>query len=254
MCVPGMRVVGVVLAVTCLGSNQALTLTPPCLLKFDNGSSINLMMVAAAPMDAPRFIDVTAENKLDHSKYSYNPCYSYVYPPDGEAMACSKDVAVCQASKYGYSNVGTQSSATFHYHNETGRWMIIYKNYNGNRLTNVFLQCSNNTVDSLHVWGETEKKSMYNMTLISRCACIDGCGYPILPRGMSLGSFLLLLLLLAIFIYLLVGYVYRRFVIGARGIELFPHLSFWRDFPYLVQDGFFFLIKCGQDDLTYERI
>ena len=77
--------------------------------------------------------------------------------------------------------------------------------------------------------------SFQNMTLISRCACIDGCGYPILPRGMSLGSFLLLLLLLAILLYLLVGYVYRRFVVGARGIELFPHLTFWREFPYLVQ-------------------
>lgn len=81
-----------------------------------------------------------------------------------------------------------------------------------------------------------------NMTLISRCACVDGCGYPILPRGMSLGSFLLLLLLLAVITYLLIGYTYRRFVIGARGIELFPHLSFWRDFPFLVQVGNYSLL------------
>lgn len=254
MCVPGMRVACVVLAVSCLAGSHALTLTPPCLLKLDNGSSINLMMVAAEPLDAPRFIDVPAENEHDHSIYSYNPCYSYVYPPDGQAMSCGKDVAVCRASKLGYFNIGTQSSAEFHYSNETDGWMIIYKNYNGKSVTNVFLQCSNNTDDSLRVQGKIDKENIYNMTLVSRCACIDGCGYPILPRGMSLGSFLLLLLLLAILLYLLVGYVYRRFVIGARGIELFPHLSFWREFPYLVQDGFFFLIKCGQDDLTYERI
>lgn len=73
------------------------------------------------------------------------------------------------------------------------------------------------------------------MTLISRCACIGGCGFPILPRGMSLGSFLLLLFLVLVLTYLLVGYLYRRCVVGARGIELMPHLSFWREFPYLVQ-------------------
>ncbi|MPC59547.1 hypothetical protein E2C01_053571 [Portunus trituberculatus] len=44
MYVLGMRVVDVVLAVTCLGSSQALTLIPPCLLKFDNRSSINLIL------------------------------------------------------------------------------------------------------------------------------------------------------------------------------------------------------------------
>lgn len=85
------------------------------------------------------------------------------------------------------------------------------------------------------------------MTLISRCACVDGCGFPILPRGMSLGSFLLLLFLVLILAYLLVGYLYRRCVIGARGVELFPHLSFWREFPYLVQvrNVFFLILSCN---------
>lgn len=73
------------------------------------------------------------------------------------------------------------------------------------------------------------------MTLISRCACVDGCGTPILPRGMSVGSFMLLLLVIFVAVYLVVGYLYRRFVIGARGIELLPHLSFWMDFPLLVR-------------------
>lgn len=77
--------------------------------------------------------------------------------------------------------------------------------------------------------------SPQNMTLKSKCACIGGCLTPILPHGMSVGSLFLLLLLIFICVYLTVGYLYRRFVIGARGIELLPHLSFWMDFPYLVQ-------------------
>lgn len=243
-----------VLVAACVGGCLAATKLSSCRLGFNNGSEINLMKVAAGLLDAPRFKDVTPRNTSDNNRYSYNPCYSYVYPPEGEAMACSKDVAVCQGSSYGYFNLGTQSSATFHYSNETNNWVITYSNSNGNRVTHVFLQCHNGSTDTLDVWGETEENSVYKMTLISRCACIGGCGFPILPRGMSLGSFLLLLFLVLVLTYLLVGYLYRRCVVGARGIELMPHLSFWREFPYLVQDGFLFIIKCGQDDLTYERI
>ena len=41
-----------------------------------------------------RFEDKAAKNPSDPSLYSYNPCYSYVYPPEGVSMACSKDAAV----------------------------------------------------------------------------------------------------------------------------------------------------------------
>lgn len=40
---------------------------------------------------------------------------------------------VCQGSTDGYLNLGTQSSATFHYNNETHNWVITYSNYIGNR-------------------------------------------------------------------------------------------------------------------------
>ncbi|XP_071522912.1 cation-dependent mannose-6-phosphate receptor-like isoform X1 [Panulirus ornatus] len=227
-----------------------------CRYQFDNGSEINLMKVAASPLDAPRFKDYPARNKTDKSLYSYNPCYSYVYPPDGQRMSCSKNVAVCQSSAQGYINIGTQQSATFKFSNATQKWIVSYYNANGDTQTNLILQCTNDTKDSLDVWGETRgmHRSVYKITLISRCACVDGCGTPILPHGMSVGSFLLLLLLLFVATYLFVGLMYRRYVIGARGLELMPHLSFWMDFPFLVQDGFFFLVKCGHGDVTYERI
>ncbi|KAG7160228.1 Cation-dependent mannose-6-phosphate receptor-like 2 [Homarus americanus] len=181
-----------------------------CKLLFKNGSEINLMMVAASPQDAPRFKDCKSKNSSDNSLYYYNPCYSYVYPPDGQGIQ-----------------------------------------------TNVSLKCTDSLNHTLEVNGQTQgqdRRIVYTMTLSSRCACVDGCGTPILPHGMSLGSFLLLLLLIFIVTYLLIGYIYRRFVIGAQGIELLPHLSFWMAFPLLVQDGFLFLVKCGQNDDTYERI
>ncbi|XP_042884280.1 cation-dependent mannose-6-phosphate receptor-like [Penaeus japonicus] len=227
-----------------------------CRCQFEDGLEINLMKVAADPLDAPRFKELTATNKSDKSLYSYNPCYSYVFPPDGQEMSCGKDVAVCQSSILGTINIGKQSRAKFHFDNSTDHWILSYYNDNGDRLSNVILQCTDGDDDVLEVFGETkgQHRSVYNMTLKSKCACIGGCLTPILPHGMSVGSLFLLLLLIFICVYLTVGYLYRRFVIGARGIELLPHLSFWMDFPYLVQDGLFFLLYCGRRDVTYERI
>ncbi|XP_027216375.2 cation-dependent mannose-6-phosphate receptor [Penaeus vannamei] len=250
-------VIFVLLGITvALVTNDSCKQMSTCRCQFDGGQEINLMKVAAGPLDAPRFKELTASNKSDTSLYSYNPCYSYVFPPDGQEMSCGKDVAVCQSSTSGPINVGKQSLAKFHFDNSTDQWILSYYNDIGDRLSNVILQCTDNDDDVLEVFGETtgQHRSVFNMTLKSKCACIGGCLTPILPHGMSVGSLFLLLLLIFICVYLTVGYLYRRYVIGARGIELLPHLSFWMDFPYLVQDGFFFLLYCGRRDVTYERI
>lgn len=43
-----------VLAAACVGGSLAATKLSSCRLGFDNGSEINLMMVAAGLLDAPR--------------------------------------------------------------------------------------------------------------------------------------------------------------------------------------------------------
>lgn len=53
---------------------------------------------------------------------------------------------VCQGSTDGYLNLGTQSSATFHYNNETHNWVITYSNFIGNRqVFKVFIKLNNKT-------------------------------------------------------------------------------------------------------------
>jgi hypothetical protein len=42
-------------------------------------------------------------------------------------------------------------------------------------------------------------------------------------------------------VYLLAGVSYNKFK-GESGVELVPNISFWREFPGLVQDGFTFTI------------
>ena len=35
--------------------------------------------------------------------------------------------------------------------------------------------------------------------------------------------------------YLLTGFIINNYVVGATGIELIPHVNFWKEFPFLVK-------------------
>lgn len=54
------------------------------------------------------------------------------------------------------------------------------------------------------------------------------------------GIIILILLLVAVVAYIVIGVLVMRFYKGATGIEMIPNLSFWKDFPFLLKDGFVF--------------
>jgi hypothetical protein len=47
-------------------------------------------------------------------------------------------------------------------------------------------------------------------------------------------------LIIAAVSYLVVGIIIQAGVRGARGVEVIPNLSFWKDFPFLLKDGILF--------------
>lgn len=46
-------------------------------------------------------------------------------------------------------------------------------------------------------------------------------------NGLTAGSILLIVFSVCVFLYVVVGVVYQRYVVGARGREQFPNFSFW---------------------------
>jgi hypothetical protein len=58
------------------------------------------------------------------------------------------------------------------------------------------------------------------------------------------GIVLIVLLILCAVGYLVVGIIIQAGVRGARGVEVIPNLSFWKDFPFLLKDGFIFTFTC----------
>uniref|UniRef100_A0A6B2EAK1 Putative mannose-6-phosphate receptor n=1 Tax=Phlebotomus kandelakii TaxID=1109342 RepID=A0A6B2EAK1_9DIPT len=75
-------------------------------------------------------------------------------------------------------------------------------------------------------------------------------------HGLSTGSVLLIMLLVAFVTYLTIGIVVNFFLLGARGIEVIPNIQFWRNLPGLVIDGVKFLqngCKVRPSDLVQGR-
>lgn len=61
--------------------------------------------------------------------------------------------------------------------------------------------------------------------------------------GLSVGSILLIVLFSVGSVYLFVGFLYSRFVLGAKGLEQIPNYEFWKDFGNLQSDGCDFVCR-----------
>ncbi|RUS74724.1 hypothetical protein EGW08_017520 [Elysia chlorotica] len=55
--------------------------------------------------------------------------------------------------------------------------------------------------------------------------------------GLSVGSILLIVFFSVASVYLFVGFLYSRFVLGAKGMEQIPNYEFWKDFGNLQAEG-----------------
>ncbi|XP_064649200.1 uncharacterized protein LOC135501200 isoform X3 [Lineus longissimus] len=114
-------------------------------------------------------------------------------------------------------------------------------------VTHVSLQCHQERTE-LKVEGQVNE-TFYYMTLLSPCACLDGC-----IERLSLGSIILITGAFLLFTYLLVGVLYNRAVYNSVGRELLPNYEFWADMPSLIKDGYlFFISPCLGDRVEYRH-
>jgi len=62
-------------------------------------------------------------------------------------------------------------------------------------------------------------------------------------QGLSVGSIFVIVFFTLVAVYLLVGFAYSRYVLGAKGFEQIPNYEFWQDFGNLQADGCEFLCR-----------
>ncbi|XP_073541289.1 cation-dependent mannose-6-phosphate receptor [Phyllobates terribilis] len=86
---------------------------------------------------------------------------------------------------------------------------------------------------------ERDKKSdcFYLFEMDSSVAC------PPEESHLSVGSILLIVFAVLIAIYIIGGFLYQRFVVGAKGMEQFPNITLWKELGNLVADGCDFVCR-----------
>ncbi|NXH13191.1 MPRD protein, partial [Bucco capensis] len=78
---------------------------------------------------------------------------------------------------------------------------------------------------------EKEQECFYLFEMDSSVAC------PAEESHLSVGSILLITFASLTAVYIIGGFLYQRLVVGAKGMEQFPHFAFWQDLGNLVADG-----------------
>lgn len=93
----------------------------------------------------------------------------------------------------------------------------------------------------------------YLFELSHKCVCQKN---PLKTAGLSTGSIVIIIFLCAVFTYLVGGFVYMRFVLGAKGYEQIPNYGFWQDFGNLLSDGCNLVCRSGNrgQPKTYKGI
>ncbi|XP_069843800.1 cation-dependent mannose-6-phosphate receptor isoform X1 [Dipodomys merriami] len=121
--------------------------------------------------------------------------------------------------------------------------MLIYKggdeydNHCGReqRRAVIMISCNRHTLaDNFTPVSEERGKvqdCFYLFEMDSRLACAPEASH------LSVGSILLLTFASLAAVYVTGGFLYRRLVVGAKGMEQLPHLAFWQDLGNLVADG-----------------
>ncbi|XP_031549283.1 cation-dependent mannose-6-phosphate receptor-like [Actinia tenebrosa] len=184
----------------------------------------------------------------DSNKYSYS------------ILICQtgKDPTAVKQAKKGSKriyNAGTYESATIRGGTD---WLMV--SYGGGekyqshcqkapRKSDLLIICDpNESRGTLKVIEEhrtndthTTDPCYYLFELNHKAACTVGP-----PKTISPGSILLIIFLIVVSVYLVLGFLYQRFVAGAKGFEQIPNFNMWRAFGNLQADGCNFICRCAE--------
>lgn len=136
-------------------------------------------------------------------------------------------------------------------------WIILtykdgeaYRTHCGeeSRQAHIVISCNQDSVEPKHarVIEENTNKSgdcYYLFEVESRIACSRQKS-----SSISIGWLLIIIVLVVAATYLVVGFLYQRFVQQAKGREQIPNLEFWTKFGNLAADGCDFMCRCKRTE------
>ncbi|XP_041378400.1 cation-dependent mannose-6-phosphate receptor-like [Gigantopelta aegis] len=196
---------------------------------------------------------------VDTSGYSYNVGIC----TDAEADGSAKDVGVLQKKLKDESFRVVVGKYTHSQIMAGPNWVLLeygdgkpYGNHcnSGPRRAVIMFTCDESATDSkpgmLILEENTNKtKDCYYLFQLDHKEICDRTSSTVL----SLGSIFLIIFFSVVAVYLVVGALYMRFALGAKGMEQIPNYSFWQDFGNLQADGCNFLCRSGDGNKGQRR-
>jgi hypothetical protein len=208
--------------------------TNPCLYDItgDKTGQVNFQkLFTSGPLEV--------KNKLND--YHYEACSGV--PCNGAQCGSDTCVACQKADKnYGLGDISTVSCDVSQSTPSNNTW-IIKLSYtggsDGRKCDFTFVYSPSDAQPELTF--DQEKPGLdYHLTVLGDFGIP---GAPATDSGVDpgiVGIVLIALLIIAAVSYLVVGIIIQVAVRGARGVEVIPNLSFWKDFPFLLKDGILF--------------
>jgi hypothetical protein len=217
------------------------------------GRSYDLCSIMKQPASLPDNIDDGG------SKYTFEIDFcngiSSCHTQDGDPPA-----AVCQstiADRNSNFNCGSTNNTLWDYDDSDTsdgfQFTVTFQNGktqgNGDNRQSIFTFVDNGTSIGLTYLGEdppgTDKILRYRF-IVSISSSESPVGF--------IGLVLMLLAFFALVTYFIVGALIMYFYKGARGLEIIPNYMFWKDLPFLIKDGFMFIISPCYKRGSYEKI
>ncbi|KAG4066827.1 hypothetical protein HA402_012894 [Bradysia odoriphaga] len=238
-------IVWILSIVICIRADQCQQ-TSPCRCNYENGFGYDLQALEKVEFEA--FMPNTSG-----IKYILSLCSDRTVRPDFQPVnssTCDSGYAVCLYN-------APEASLTLLANNKDAALKVdtddtVYLAYtHGTAVTTVSLICTDVERNYFFVNGNSSGQA--NLALFSKHACKKEL---FTVSTLSTGAVLNITFLVIVFAYLVIGVLVDYFLMGARGIEVIPHLAFWKDFPFLVRDGIKFVqsgCKIQPSDLSENR-
>ncbi|XP_017367824.2 cation-dependent mannose-6-phosphate receptor [Cebus imitator] len=166
--------------------------------------------------------------------------YIYIFRVCREAGNHTSGAGLVQINKSNGKETVVGRLNETHIFNGSNWIMLIYKggdeydNHCGKeqRRAVVMISCNRHTLaDNFNPVSEERGKvqdCFYLFEMDSSLACSPEISH------LSVGSILLVTFASLVAVYVVGGFLYQRLVVGAKGMEQFPHLAFWQDLGNLV--------------------
>lgn len=211
-----------------------------CSCEYYDGTGVNLSPIigrGSLPLHA---------NDANGVVYFFSPCEDQIYIPDNhtnttvvENNPCSKGYTLCRVTQnnttFNYTRLGELKETQFTNGKDGDGLYLTYVKPNQST-THVKLVCSSDKKS--YFFPGAPDNGTTNLLLFSPHACpvtVEDFSKP------STGTVLLIMLFVTFLSYFIIGATVNAIYLGARGMEIVPHVDFWRDLPSLVRDGAVYL-------------